>query len=69
MSLYSPVISYSTNSEGAVCIDESNQSTNIRKKGIYKLNLYSSPEEGKSVMASENLLSSQVYGPNGENKS
>lgn len=68
-SLYSPVISYSTNSEDAVCIDGSDQSTNIRKKGIYKLNLYSSPEEGKSVIASENLLSSQAYGPNGENKS
>ena len=68
-SLYSPVISYSTNSEDTVYIDGTNQSTNIRKKGIYKLNLYSSPEEGKTVMASENLLSSQAYGPNGENKS
>ena len=68
-SLYSPVISYSTNSEDNVYIDELEYPRFIRKKGIYKLNLYSSPEEGKSVIASDNLLSSQVYGPDGENKS
>lgn len=68
-SLYSPVISYSTNSEDNVQIDELEYPRFIRKKGIYKLNLYSSPEEGKSVTANENLLSSQVYGLNGENKS
>lgn len=66
--LYSPVISYSTNSEDNVYIDELESSKFIRKKGIYKLNLYSSPEEGKSVIASENLLSSQVYEFEGENK-
>lgn len=68
-SLYSPVISYSANSEDNIYIDELEYPRFIRKKGIYKLNLYSSPEEDKSVIASENLLSSQVYGPNGENKS
>ena len=68
MSLYSPVISYSVNSADYVQIDGS-KSINIRKKGIYKLNLYSSPEQGKSILASDSLLSSQAYGPNGENKS
>lgn len=68
VSLYSPVISYSVNSADQVQIDGS-KSVNIRKKGIYKLNLYSTPEQGKSILAGDNLLSSQVYGTNGENKS
>jgi hypothetical protein len=71
-SRYSPVISHAVDS-GTPSINllgiEIELKKNYNKKGIYKLNLYSFFEQGKSISADERLLSAQVYGDKGDKTS
>jgi hypothetical protein len=50
-SIYSPVISYSSDSEDEIKLTDLANPVTVRKKGIYNLNLYSFFEQGKSTVA------------------
>jgi hypothetical protein len=50
-SIYSPVISYSSDSEDEIKLTDLANPVTVRKKGIYNLNLYSFFEQGKSTAA------------------
>lgn len=69
LSIYSPVISYSSDSKDQIELTGLVNPVTVRKKGLYNLNLYSFFEQGKSTVANQNLLSAQVYGDNGDKTS